>query len=257
MLKGLYAAYSGMIDQQKRMDVVTNNLANSTTVGFKKEGSTSRAFRDVIGTKIKDTTAVMIDSPIGKLNLGVKIGETYTDYSQGAFRQTDNTFDLALAGDGYFNISYTSKSGKESTMYTRDGSFTLTNDGYLVTKDGDFVLSESGGKIMLPTNAEIKVDELGNIFANGEQVSKLKLTDFEDYNHLEKFGENMYRALDSATVKTAKATINQGYLEQSNVQVVSEMVEMITIQRAYEAAQKAETAMDGNLEKAVTLGQVK
>ena len=139
MVRGLYTAYTGMIQQQNRLDVVSNNLANATTVGFKKEGSTSQAFDEVLTIKIKDASTNYLDLPVGNMSLGVKVGETYTDYTQGSFKQTENTFDVAIAGDGFFSISYTSKNGVESTMYTRDGSFTLTSDGYLVTKDGDYV----------------------------------------------------------------------------------------------------------------------
>lgn len=256
MLKGLYAAYTGMMNQQKRMEVVTNNLANSTTVGFKKEGATSMPFDMVFGIKIKDSSEGYRDKVIGRLNLGARIGETYTDYTQGSFRTTGGTFDLAVAGKGFFNISYTNKKGEEFTMYTRDGSFTMTREGFLVTKDGDFVLGQ-GGPVVLPTDAEVKIDELGNIFADGQYVDQLQLTDFADYNYLEKYGENMYRAVDGAQRMPASGEVLQGMLEMSNVQVVSEMVEMISVQRAYEAAQKVETSMDGMLEKVVTMGQVK
>lgn len=256
MLRGLYAAYTGMLNQQNRLDVVSNNLANATTVGFKKEGATSQSFDSVFAVKINDETVNYRTRYIGNLNLGVKIGETYTDYNQGSFRSTDETFDLAIAGDGFFNISFTNKRGEESTLYTRDGSFTLTKDGYLVTKDGDYVLGQ-GGPVSVPADAVITIDELGNIYAGDELVDSLAITDFEDYNYLEKYGENMYIAADGARKKESDAAVMQGYLEMSNVQVVSEMVDMITIQRAYEAAQKAETSMDGMLEKVVTLAQVK
>lgn len=256
MLRGLYAAYTGMLNQQNRLDVVSNNLANATTVAYKKEGATSQSFDSVFAVKINDETVNYRTRYIGNLNLGVKIGETYTDYEQGSFKNTGETFDLALAGDGFFNISFTNKRGEESTLYTRDGSFTLTKDGYLVTKDGDYVLGQ-GGPVSIPADASITIDELGNIFANDELVDSLIITDFEDYNYLEKYGENMYTAVDGAQEKESEASVMEGYLEMSNVQVVSEMVDMITIQRAYEAAQKAETSMDDMLEKVVTLAQVK
>jgi flagellar basal-body rod protein FlgG len=140
-------------------------------------------------------------------------------------------------------------------MYTRDGSFTLTQDGYLVTKDGDYVLGQDG-PVVLPTDAEIKIDELGNIYNDDELIDTLKLTDFEDYNYLEMFGENLYLPKDGAVETDATGYVNQGYLEMSNVQVVSEMVDMIAIQRSYEAAQKVEKAMDGILEQTVTLGRL-
>lgn len=256
MVRGLYTAYTGMIQQQNRLDVVSNNLANATTVGFKKEGSTSQAFDEVLTIKIKDASTNYLDLPVGNMSLGVKVGETYTDYTQGSFKQTENTFDVAIAGEGFFSISYTSKNGVESTMYTRDGSFTLTSDGYLVTKDGDYVLGQDG-PINIPTEASVAIDEEGRIFADGEYVDSFAIADFEDYNYLAKFGESMYRAVDGATQKEpSNAKTYQGYLEMSNVNVVSEMVEMITISRAYESNQKLITSIDETLEKAVTLGQL-
>ncbi|MCI9336348.1 MAG: flagellar hook-basal body complex protein, partial [Lachnospiraceae bacterium] len=141
MLKGLYTAYTAMVNEQHRLDTMTNNLANASTVGYKKEGATSECFRDVLAVKIKDNYDGHHPGAklIGKNNPGVKIGENYTDYTQGSFRITDNTYDLALAGDGFFAVEFTNKAGETSTMYTRAGQFTLTRDGYLVTEDGDYV----------------------------------------------------------------------------------------------------------------------
>ena len=256
MVKGLYTAYTGLVNQQNRLDVVSNNLANAATTAYKKEGLTSQSFDEVMAYKVKDASVGTVNQYIGDLNLGVKIGESYRDYSQGSFRETGENFDLALSGDGFFSISFTNKAGETSTMYTRDGNFSMTKDGYLVTKDGDFVLGE-GGPIQLPTDAaKITIDRDGTITADGVQIDKLAITDFEDYNYLEQYGENLYRALDTATTKDAAGQVYQGYLEQSNVNVVSEMVEMITISRAFEANQKAMNAADDTLKKAVTLGQL-
>ena len=134
MLKGLYTAYTGLANEQNRMDILTNNLANASTVGYKKEGATSQAFDDVLSYKIKDASETANTAKrMGTLNMGVKIGENYTDFSQGSFRITGNTFDLALAGEGFFTVQFTNKNDEISTKYTRDGSFTLDKDGYLVT----------------------------------------------------------------------------------------------------------------------------
>ena len=143
MVKGLYTAYTGMLNEQNRMDIMTNNLANADTNGYKKEGSTAQTFADTYAIKIKDTSAYNIPRRIGDISLGVHIGETYTNYDQGSFEVTDNPADLALAGDGFFAISYTNKQGETSVKYTRDGAFTVNKDGYLVTKDGDYVLNQN------------------------------------------------------------------------------------------------------------------
>ena len=119
MLKGLYTAYTGMINEQNRMDTMTNNLANASTVGFKKEGATSQSFDSILTVKIKDQSIGLQNvQKLGTNNPGVKIGENYTDFGQGSFRITDNTYDLALAGEGFFAIEFTNKAGETSTMYT-------------------------------------------------------------------------------------------------------------------------------------------
>ena len=99
MVRGLFTAYTGMLNQQYRLDTITNNLANAATTGYKREGATSRAFDDVLGVKIKDSSVSYVIQEIGNMNLGVKIGENYTDYKQGSFKETGNTYDLALAGN--------------------------------------------------------------------------------------------------------------------------------------------------------------
>ena len=99
MVKGLYTAYTGKLNEQNRMDIITNNLANADTNGYKKEGSTAQTFADTYAIKIKDTSAYNIPRRIGDISLGVHIGETYTNYDQGSFEVTDNPADLALAGD--------------------------------------------------------------------------------------------------------------------------------------------------------------
>lgn len=252
MVKGLYTAYTGMINEQHRMDVLTNNLANSTTIGYKKEGSTSQSFDAVLAYKVKDASeAPNIPRRIGINNPGVKIGENYTDYSQGSYKITDNTYDLALAGEGFFTIEFTNKAGDTSTMYTRDGSFSVNEEGYLVTKDGDYVMGKNG-RIQLSPLLETSIDTTGAISQNGEVVDTLQITDFEDYNYLEKYGENLYRAVEGATFVNSNAKVNSGYLEMSNVSVVTEMVDLIAITRQYEANQKIIQAYDSTLEIAAT-----
>lgn len=251
MVRGLYTAYTGMINQQKRLDTITNNLANASTTGYKREGATARAFDEVLTVKVNDRTTGYITQQIGSMSLGVKIGENYTDYSQGSFKNTENTYDIAIEGNGFFSISFTNKAGEQSIKYTRDGEFTIDQEGMLRTKDGDYVQGE-GGDIMIPTDAaRVAITTTGEIYADGEYIDKLLITDFEDYNYLKKYGENMYQTVDGAVEKESTALLHQGYLETSNINVVNEMVEMITISRAYESAQKAVQTADSMTEKAV------
>ncbi len=251
MVKGLYTAYTGMINEQNRMDILTNNLANSATTGYKKEGATSESFADVLAYKIKDTSEANIPKALGYMNLGVKIGENYTDYEQGAFRSTNNTFDLALAGKGFFNVEFAAKNGDISTMYSRDGSFTLNVNGELVDKNGDFLLDTNGNHIKLNPLDEAVVERDGGIYQNGALVAQIQISDFEDYNYLEKYGENYYQTVEGATEIASDAGVRSGYLEASNVQVVQEMVELINVTRAYETGQKIIQAMDGVLDTTV------
>ena len=258
MLKGLYTAYTGMINEQHRMDTMTNNLANASTVGFKKEGSTSQSFDDILTVKIKDQSVGLQNvQRIGTNNPGVKIGENYTDYTQGSIRVTDNTYDLALGGEGFFAIEYTNKAGETSTMYTRAGQFTLNRDGYLVNENGDYVLGTQNQRIRLNTLQDSEISSNGTITQNGVEVARIQVTDFEDYNYLEKFGETYYRPVEGARTVRTGATVNSGYLEMSNVQVVSEMVNLIAITRAYESNQKIIQTYDDTLDVAVNqLGRV-
>lgn len=258
MVKGLYTAYTGMINEQKRLDVLSNNLANADTNGYKKEGTTSQTFADELAIKIKDTSSYGMAQKLGTMSMGVHIGETYTDYSQGNFKVTDNATDFALKGNGFFAISYTDKQGNSSVKYTRDGAFVVNRQGYLVTKDGDYVLNmndarngNANGRIQVDPTKEIIVDEFGNIYQDGNVVGDIGVVDFEDYNYLAKYGENLYDLVDGGAIVEADATVEQGTLEASNVNVVSEMVNMITITRAYQAGQKIINAVDETLDKAV------
>lgn len=258
MLKGLYTAYTGMIQEQNRMDVLTNNLANADTIGFKKEGATSQSFDSVLVDKIKDDSEYIRQGRrIGSANPGVKIGEGYTDYSQGAFQVTSNTYDFALGGKGFFTVEFANKNGDTSTMYTRDGNFDVTKDGYLVTTDGDYVLG-TNGRIKLDPNQAVTVDQNGYIFQNDRQVARLQITDFEDYNYLEHYGENYYTPVDGAeTIDATDCEVFQGYLEVSNVSIVSEMVEMISVSRQYEANQKLIQTYDASMDIAANqIGKV-
>lgn len=258
MVKGLYTAFTGMVNEQKRLDVLSNNLANADTNGYKKEGTTSQTFADELAIRIKDTSNYGISKKLGGMSMGVHIGETYTDYSQGNYKVTDNKTDFAINGNGFFAISYTDKAGNTSVKYTRDGAFIVNTQGYLVTKDGDFVLNQNGAtntdpnaRIQVNPNIPIVVTADGGIYQNDILVGNIGLVDFEDYDYIAKFGENMYDIVDGATLVASEATIDQGCLETSNVNVVSEMVNMITISRAYQAGQKVINAADETLDKAV------
>lgn len=266
MVKGLYTAYTGMVNEQKRLDVLANNLANADTNGYKKEGTTSQTFADELAIKIKDTSAYGLNRKLGVISMGVHIGETYTDYSVGSFEVTDGQTDFALSDSGFFAIEFTDKAGNASVKYTRDGAFTINTQGYLVTKDGDYVLNQNGALngtggeanyIQVDPNLTITVDDLGNIYQNDELVATIGVVDFEDYNYLSKYGENLYDMVEGGVRTASEASVKQGVIETSNVNIINEMVDMITISRAYQAGQKVINTIDETLEKAVNeIGKV-
>ncbi|MBO4395368.1 MAG: flagellar basal-body rod protein FlgF [Eubacterium sp.] len=257
MLRGLYTAWTGMVNEQKRMDVLSNNMANATTVGFKLDKSTSQAFDQVLDLKIRDGSQAYHNQAIGHLSLGVKIGETFTDHAQGSIRGTGGDFDCALSGKGFFTVKCVTASGETHTRYTRDGRFMLTKEGLLVDADGNAVQGKSGD-IYVPTDAKkIQISEQGVISADDEVIDTLQITDFEDYDYLKKFGNTLFEPVDGATQIESKAQVIQGYTEQSNVNVVKEMVDMITVTRAYEANQKVIRSYDTMLQSAAnSVGQV-
>jgi flagellar basal-body rod protein FlgG len=266
MVKGLYTGWTAMINEQHRMDVATNNLANANTTGFKKEGSTQQTFEEELALKIKDTSEPGTQiRRLGGIHPGVKKGEEYTDWSDGPMKSTENTWDLAISGKGFFAIDYTSKidnvadhiQGQQTVMYTRDGNFTVTPQGVLVTQDGDFVLDNQGQHITVDPTKKAAINTSGQIMqetdGTNEVVATIGLYDFEDYDELAKYGENLYEPmLDAVRIDQADGTINQGFLEQSNVSVVDEMVNIINIQRHYEAASEVIKAADDSLNIAVT-----
>ena len=242
MIKGLYTAYTGMVNEQKRLDVLTNNLANADTNGYKKEGTTSQTFADELAIKIKDTSSYGLNKKLGVISMGVHLGETYTNYDQGSIKVTDNETDVALAGNGFFAIAFTNKAGETSVKYTRDGAFTVNTEGYLVTKDGDYVLNQAGAqntdpnaRIRLNPNAKITIDELGNIYQNDQLVTRIGVVDFDDYNYISKYGENLYDLVDGGQITASDAKV----------------VKMITISRAYQAGQKVINTVDETLDKTV------
>ena len=127
----------------------------------------------------------------------------------------------------------------------------MTTGGYLVTQDGDYVLNDRGRRIRLDPNAEVTIDRRGGIYQDDAYVDNVGLTDFENYDYLERYGENFFQPVDGARIVDADTEVYSGYLEMANLSVVTEMVNMISIQRHYEANQKVITTYDSTLDNAV------
>jgi flagellar basal-body rod protein FlgG len=224
-----------MLADQIRQDVIANNLANATTAGFKGDTAVGEAFPSLLINQLQT------GATIGKLGLGSRITEVASDGSQGALRQTGNTYDLAIAGDGWFSVQ-----GPNGVAYTRNGAFTTDAKGQLVTADAQPVLDDGGRPITVGNNATISPD--GRVTVDGRQIAKLAVTAL-DPKRLHKLGDNLYTG---TVVKNAPASrVEQGFLEGSNVNSVKEMVDLISTMRSFEAGQKAVQALDDTLGKAV------
>ena len=284
MVKGLYTAYTGMVNEQNRMDIQTNNLANANSTGFKEERSVSRSFRDLLGLKIKDyTDAPWTARRLGLINPGVKLVGSYTNFEQGGLESTGNTFDLAInnnlpdknsadvndnmgaGGNAFFATSYASDftQGEALIKYTRDGTFTLTQDGYLVTSEGNNVLDVNNNPIQVDPTQETTILQDGSISQNGNTITTIQVARFDNPQFLQRYQDNAFIIGDgpaqvvSLTAAEANATVNQGFLEKSNISVVDEMVSIISIQRNYETNSKVMQAEDDTLNIAVTqLGKI-
>jgi len=247
MIRSLYTATSGMLTESKKLDIISNNLANVNTTGFKKDELVTKAFDDFLVYRI---SAGEPPVNIGVINPGVGVNEIYTNFYQGSLLETHNPLDLAISGGGYFAVET-----PNGIRYTRDGSFLLNKDNLLVTKEGYPVLGENG--YITLGSGNISINEKGEIYLNDELVDRLKLVDFEDPNVLRKQGDNLFYTEGDVSEKEADGRIMQGFLESSNVNAVKEMVDMITVLRTYESNSKIVQSLDQTLDKAVNeIGRV-
>ncbi len=229
MDKGIFVALSGAVLQEKRMEALTDNLANVNTSGFK---GSRPLFEDAI------TDAYNVRT-FGKLD------DVVTDTSQGPLQRTERKLDVAMKGEGFFAVETSS-----GIRYTRDGSFTLDKDGGLVTRDGGRVLGENG-PIKLP-GTDVKIDASGRINVNGVNVGRLKLVDFTNPGALRREGSFFAAPKGAGEVPASPNTqVEQGYIEASNVNAVRAMTTMIEAMRSYETHTKLIQSIDDMTRKAV------
>ncbi|MFW6309115.1 MAG: flagellar basal-body rod protein FlgF [bacterium] len=246
MIKGLYTSASSMLATRRNLDIVSNNLANASTTGYKKDDGIKRSFPEMLMQKIEKGKT---PEQIGSTGTGVHLEGSFTDFTGGSLKSTENNLDFAIEGDGFFVVE--TPSGRR---YTRNGEFSLNQEGELVTQQGYPVLNQEDEPINFSEieGNEIKVDGEGNIFSGGEiQSQQIQLVDFDDYNLLTKTGENLYEPGEAEAQPVENSRIRQGYLEESNVEIVREMAKMIETTRMYEANQKMIQTMDNTLEKSV------
>ena len=241
MIRGLYTAATSMQVQMNKMDVITNNMANSDTIGYKKDTMVQQSFSDSLTKKINE----LGQTNIGMMKVGVGTSKVVTDFEQGNFKD-GGPLDIALEGSGFLCVNT-----ERGERYTRMGDLTQNAEGYLLDANGDMVLDENDNSIILPSGGTVNIGTNGVISVGGEQIAKLKIVDFEDLHYLEKEGEGLYRTLDGATQKQFTGSVRQGFVEASNVNIVREMVNMISLNRNYEANQKVIQTHDSLMDKAV------
>lgn len=235
------ALLTGARIQEIRLETISNSLANINTPGFKENKIFSLDQVNMEGPNdgASSTGSYMLNSATLKLPVG-----TFIDFTQGPMVLTGNPLDLALEGNGFFSVM--TPDGKQ---YTRNGTFTINEENVLVTKEGYPVLG-SGGEISIDTDNyssnDISIDETGRIFQGESEVGTFQIESFEDNGVLKKVGETLFAKISDSNAVDADEEffIRQGYLEQSNVEAIRAMTEMIEVLRGYEAYQKALKTVD-------------
>ena len=246
MIKGIHTAGSGMLPMTTRLEVIANNLANMNTTGFK---------RDEVFTKlVKDAAFIQAQ---GKGNDGEMQIEHVTDFSEGVLNPTNNPLDLAVQGRGFFVVD-----SPGGLRYTRNGNFTLTTNGDIVTADGNPVMGVHG-RVQLQNlqnlhSEQLVITESGEMVLDGKSVARLRIVDFADVRNLVKEAGSLFAApvtMQPMEVHEDTARIKQGFLEGSNVEGLEEMIAMIELTRNFESNQRMITTLDGTLEKSNDVGR--
>jgi flagellar basal-body rod protein FlgF len=240
MIRGLYISATGMSTQLRNQEVVSNNLANVDTVGYKKDKMVVRSFQEFLASRIDDPQDKGRAPFIGRFSLGSAPDSIVTDYSLGTTTYTGRTLDVALAGEGFFTVAT-----PQGERFTRAGDFQLSADGALQTVEGYPVLGEAGP--IEVGDGEFYFTSRGDVVVNGESVNRFAIVDIPP-GGLIKEGETLFvPAQEGETVPLADYTLYQGYLESSNVNAVKEMVDMIAGMRAYEMNQRSMSMQDETL----------
>lgn len=246
MTKGFYQLTSGMLSQGRRLDVVSNNMTNLSTAGYKAETYTDRTFEEVLISRVgnKDKSGATV---IGGESYILAPDQLYVNYTQGSMKETGLSLDFAILGDGFFAIQ--TENGVE---YTRSGSFCLDNAGRLYLEGHGLVLGANGQPITLATD-QIQVDGSGNIYTqDGAFQGQLGVYTFADNAQLEKGTSGLFLAGGQAAQVQAQPRVAWKYVEESNVDMIQEMSRMLTAQRALQSGAQVLKLYDALLTKATT-----
>ncbi|MCD6450623.1 MAG: flagellar basal-body rod protein FlgF [Thermotogaceae bacterium] len=239
MIRGMYISTMGMLNDMYKLDLISNNLSNVDTVGYKKDVAAFKTYMDRMMFSNASDNPFNNLHPIGVLEGAVVLDEVKPVITQGPLEYTGNPYDIAINGEGFFVVD---RNG--ATLYTRAGNFKRNAEGFLVTGRGDFVLSENGNKIKIPNDAYISED--GTIYdSSNEKIARIATVVFKNPNKLKKVGYNYFRETDeSGKASFAKLGLKVGYIEKSNVNALREMVNMIKALRHFEIAQRSITTSD-------------
>lgn len=248
MIKGIYSSSNGMPPMLVRMEVIANNLANANTTGFKKD--------DMFVAMMNDP-GVAPHARAGELTTRLNVERT-VNFTPGSLNQTSNPLDLALESDGWFVVQ-----AKEGERFTRNGNFTLSLDGTLTTREGLPVLGADGPiKFPEPHKAVldgISITQTGAVSVGKKELGTLRVVAISDERQLRKAGDSLFRLPKDSDVTIEEhelPVVRQGFLEESNVNGIEEMIQMIEITRHFESNQKAIASQDTSLDKSFEVGRL-
>ncbi len=242
MFKGFYNLTSGMLTQGKYLDVIANNMANVATAGFKTDRYTFSTFQEVMWKRVGNMDHIYTD--LGEQSWITAPSKLYTDYEQGAIEETGQPLDFAIEGDGFFAL----ENADGERIYTRNGNFSLDNEGYLWLSGFGRVLNADGEPIQLMTD-HIKTDDFGGMFTeNGGFLGRIGVFRFEDNGELEKNDYGFFVSENEGEAVT-DLKIHNGYVERANIDLVQQMTSMITAERAYQSAAEVTKIYDDVMKK--------
>ncbi len=247
----------GMIENQQRHAVISNNIANVNSPGYKKDLQVNRSFGDYLQNVEAPSSSKGLHDSIyytptlfGQSSITQEI---VTRHDQGDMRLTGNKLDISINGKGFFAVGT-----EKGERYTRNGSFMLNKDNEIVNRKGEYILGvggeENAGIPIAVNGNDITIVEDGTVKVDGLAVAKIKMVDFEDYNKVVKIGDSMFehQGDKSAELEVKDVVLSQGYLEGSNVNSISETTTMITNSRHFELQGKMQKAIEGTYNRAIT-----
>ena len=267
MFRGFYTVGSGMIAQQRRTEMLSNNIANAETPGYKAEQSTIRAFPEMFMSRL-DAMKVPTEnglnfkglSKVGGLSTGVYMQETLPLFAQGQLRETEQKTDIALI-DGPMDVNeetgvagtvfFTLEGDNGNESYTRNGNFAVNAEGFLTNPSGLYVLDDAGDRIELASD-DIRVTDTGIVYDGENEIATLGIAYSDQPDTLSKMDNGLYTTIDGNDLPAGGTySMQQGFLEGSNVDAARSMTDMLTAYRAFEANQKILQAYDRSMEKTV------